>query len=175
MDEEMLALQKNATWELMPLPQRKNKVGCWWIYTMKLKADESIERYKVKLVAKGHTQKYGVDYEETFAPVAEINTIRVLLSLVAILDWPLHQFDDKNAFLHGDLEEEVYMDLPQGCNLVHDRKNQVCKLRKSLYGLKQSPRVWFERYAKSMKNFGYTKSNLDHTLFLKHDGGKIKD
>ncbi|BBN68958.1 hypothetical protein Prudu_661S000700 [Prunus dulcis] len=97
MNEEMRALQKNVTWELVPLPYGKKTVGCMWIYTMKLKADGSVERYKAKL-------------EETFAPVAKINTIRVLLSLAANLDWPLHQFDVKNAFLHGDLEEESNSD-----------------------------------------------------------------
>ncbi|CAL8138863.1 unnamed protein product [Prunus armeniaca] len=102
-----------------------------------------------------------------------MSTISVLLSLAANLDWPLHQFDVKNAFLHGDLEEEVYMDLPSGCNSTPDKKNQVCKLRKSLYGLKQSPRAWFGRLTKSMKNFGYTQSHSDHTLFLKCDEGKL--
>ncbi|CAL8131707.1 unnamed protein product [Prunus armeniaca] len=124
MNEEMRALQKNVTWELVPLPHGKKTVGCRWIYTVKLKADGSVERYKARLVAKGYTQRYEIDYEETFAPVAKINTIRVLLSLAANLDWPLHQFDVKNAFLHGDLEEEVYMDLPLGCNSAHDKKNQ---------------------------------------------------
>ena len=103
---------------------------------MKLKADGSIERCEARLVANGYTQRYVIDYEETFAPVTKINTIRVLLSLAANLDWPLHQFDVKNAFLHGDLEEEVYMDLPPVCNSALDKKNQVCKLRKSLHGLK---------------------------------------
>ncbi|CAL9003349.1 unnamed protein product, partial [Prunus brigantina] len=126
-------------------------VGCRWIYTVKLKADGSVERYKARLVAKGYTQRYGIDYQETFAPVAKIKTIRILLSLAANLDWPLHQFDVKNAFLHGDLEEEVYMDLPPGCNFTRDKGNQVCKLKKSLYGLKQSPRAWFGRFTKSMK------------------------
>ncbi|CAL8152107.1 unnamed protein product [Prunus armeniaca] len=106
MNEEMRALQKNVTWELMPLPHGKKTVGSRWIYTMKLKVDGSVERYKARLVAKGYTQRYGIDYEETFAPVAKINTIRVLLSPAENLDWPLHQFDVKNAFLHGDLEEE---------------------------------------------------------------------
>mgnify|MGYP005912744945 FL=1 len=140
---------------------------------MKLKADGSIERYKARLVAKGYTQRYEIDYQETFAPVAKINTIRVLLSLATNLDWPLHQFGVKNAFLHGDLEEEVYMDLSPGCNLARDKENQVCKLRKSLYGLKQSLRAWFGRFTKSMKNFGYEQSNSDHTLFLKRDEGKL--
>ncbi|KAI5336987.1 hypothetical protein L3X38_016256 [Prunus dulcis] len=112
-NEEMRALQKNVIWKLMPLPHGKKTVGCMWIYTMKLKANGSVERYKVRLVANGYTQRYGIDYEKTFASVAKINTIRVLLSLATNLDWPLHPFDVKNAFLHGDLEEEVYMDLPQ--------------------------------------------------------------
>ncbi|CAL8990138.1 unnamed protein product, partial [Prunus brigantina] len=127
MNEEMRALQKNGTWELVPLPHGKKT----------------------------------------------IKTIRILLSIAANLDWPLHQFDVKNAFLHGDLEEEVYMDLPPGCNFTRDKGNQVCKLKKSLYGLKQSPRAWFGRFTKSMKVFGYTQSNADHTLFLKRDGKKL--
>ncbi|CAL8996419.1 unnamed protein product [Prunus brigantina] len=173
MNEEMRALQKNGTWELVPLPHGKKTVGCRWIYTVKLKADGSVERYKARLVAKGYTQRYGIDYQETFAPLAKIKTIRILLSLAANLDWALHQFDVKNAFLHGDLEEEVYMDLPPGCNFTRDKGNQVCKLKKSLYGLKQSPRAWFGRFTKSMKFFGYTQSNADHTLFLKRDGKKL--
>ncbi|CAL8083250.1 unnamed protein product [Prunus armeniaca] len=124
MNDEMRALQKNGTWELVPLPHGKKTVGYRWIYTVKLKAYRSIERYKARLVAKGYTQRYGIDYQQTFAPVAKIKTIRVLLSLAVNLDWPLHQFDVKNAFLHGDLEEEVYMDLPPGCNLARDKENQ---------------------------------------------------
>ncbi|RVW41649.1 Retrovirus-related Pol polyprotein from transposon RE2 [Vitis vinifera] len=112
MNEEMKSLQKNETWELVECPPGKKSVGCRWIYTVKYKTDGSIERFKARLVAKGYTQTYGIDYTETFAPVAKINTVRVLLSLTANLDWPLQQFDVKNVFLHGELSKEVYMDLP---------------------------------------------------------------
>ncbi|GMP92426.1 hypothetical protein CsSME_00042657 [Camellia sinensis var. sinensis] len=127
MMEEMRVLSKNDTWELVELPRGKNSVGCKWVYTVKYKADGSIERYKVRLIAKGSTQTYGVHYQETFAPVAKMNSVRLLLSLTANLDWPLHQFDVKNAFLHRDLAEEVYMDIPPGFANAKS-KGQVCRL-----------------------------------------------
>ncbi|RVW43554.1 Retrovirus-related Pol polyprotein from transposon RE1 [Vitis vinifera] len=123
MNEEMKSLQKNETWELVECPPGKKPVGCRWIYTVKYKADGSIERFKARLVGKGYTQTYGIDYIETFTPIAKINTVRVLLSLAANLDWPLQQFDVKNAFLHGELSEEVYMDLPLGC-MVSEKQYQ---------------------------------------------------
>ncbi|PRQ26985.1 putative RNA-directed DNA polymerase [Rosa chinensis] len=149
MNEELEALQKNATWELVPMPVGKKTVGGRWVFTVKLNADGTINRYKARLVAKGYTQRYGIDYKETFAPVAKINTVRILISLAANKDWPLHQFDVKNAFLNGNLEEEVYMDMPQ------------------------SPRAWFGRFSKSIKAFGYKQSNSDHTLFIKRKNAKI--
>ncbi|WJZ94687.1 hypothetical protein VitviT2T_013525 [Vitis vinifera] len=173
MNEEMKSLQKNETWELVKCPPGKKPVGCRWIYNVKYKADGSIERFKARLVVKGYTQTYGIDYTETFAPIAKINTVRVLLSLAANLDWPLQQFDVKNAFLHGELSEEVYMDLPPRCMVSEKQCQKVCKLKKSLYGLKQSSRAWFGRFTKSMRAFGYRQSNSDHTLFLKKQHGKI--
>ncbi|KAM2051568.1 hypothetical protein TB2_032480 [Malus domestica] len=173
MNEELRLLKNNATWEITDLPAGKKHVGCKWVYTVKYKADGTVNRFKARLVAKGYTQKYGINYTDTFAPVAKINIVRVLLSLAANLDWPLQQFDVKNAFLHGDLIEEIYIDLPPGWSDPDIRKQKVCRLKKSLYGLKQSPRTWFGRFTKSMKAFGYRQSNWDHTLFLKRRNGKV--
>ena len=118
MNEEMEALQKNATWELVPLPKGMKPIGCRWVFTVKLKPDGSIDRYKARQVVKGYAQRYGIDYQDTFAPVAKINTICILISIAANQDWPLQQFDVKNDFLNGDLEEEVYMELPLGLKMV---------------------------------------------------------
>ncbi|CAM8948608.1 unnamed protein product [Rhodiola kirilowii] len=172
MEEEMEALQKNDTWQLVPPPKDKKAVGCRWVFTIKKNVDGSLNRYKARLVAKGFTQTYGVDYDETFAPVAKMNTIRVLLSLATNLNWPLRQFDVKNAFLHGELNEEVYMNLPPGYK-ASTPGDFVCRLNKSLYGLKQSPRAWFGKFSKFMRKIDYKQSNSDHTLFLKHQHGKV--
>jgi hypothetical protein len=145
MQEEMKALHKNMTWDLVRLPNGKKAIGCKWVFTIKHKADGSTELYKARLVAKGFTQIYGIDYEEKFAPVGKMNSIRVLLSIVANLDWPLHQFDIKNAFLHGDLKE-IYMDIPLGLE-DSSSMGKICKLKKALFSLKQSPRAWFERFS----------------------------
>ncbi|WJZ84429.1 hypothetical protein VitviT2T_004033 [Vitis vinifera] len=147
-------------------------MGCKWIFSIKYKADGSIDRYKARLVAKGYTQKYGIDYKETFSPVAKLKTVRVLSSLAANLDWPLHQLEVKNAFLHGDLEEEIYMDLPPGYTATSEAKI-TCRLQRALYRLKQSPRAWFGRFSSEMRKYGFQQSNSDHTLFLKHQVGKI--
>lgn len=170
--EELKALKKNDTWDLTSLPEGKKCVGSKWVFTIKYHADGSVERYKARLVARGFTQTYGLDYEETFAPVAKLNTVRVLLSLAANLDWPLRQFDVKNAFLNGELEEEVYMEAPPGFDELN-KDGRVCKLKKSIYGLKQSPRAWFERFTRTVKQHGYTQAHSDHTMFYKHNHGKI--
>ena len=140
MDTEMEALQKNKTWELVSLPIGKKPVGCKWVYIIKYRVDGSIERYKARLVAKDFTQTYGIDYSETFAPVAKMNTVRVILSLAANYGWKLQQFDVKNVFLQGELEEEIYMEVPPG---YEDAANSIFQSRKTLYGLKQSPQTWF--------------------------------
>ena len=155
--DEMRAMEKNQTWKVVLRSQNKVPVGCRWVFTVKYKSDRTIECYKAKLVAKGYTQTYGIDYQETFAPVAKINTVRVLLSLATNLDWPLQQLDVKNAFLNGDLEKEVYMNLPPRFD---DRRKDgmVCRLKKSLYGLKQSPRAWFDKFTKAIQKQDYKQA-----------------
>ncbi|KAM0019206.1 putative RNA-directed DNA polymerase [Helianthus debilis subsp. tardiflorus] len=172
METEMEALKKNNTWEKCTLPPGKKIVGCRWVFSIKHRPDGTIERYKARLVAKGYTQTYGIDYSETFSPVAKIDTIRVLFSIAANKGWPLHQFDVKNAFLHGELNEDVYMEAPPGFN-ENFKAGEICRLKKSLYGLKQSPRAWFERFTLAMKKYGFKQSNSDHTLFLKRRGNLV--
>ena len=110
MDEEMNALDNNGTWELVPLPQGKKAIGCKWVYKIKQNADGSISRHKARLVAKGYAQTYGIDFEETFSPVARMVTVRVVVSIAASKRWKMYQMDVPNAFLNGELEEEVYME-----------------------------------------------------------------
>ena len=156
---------KLGSWQICL--QEKKLIGCKWVYTIKYKVDRSLERYKVRLVAKGYTQTYGVDYLETFSSVAKMNAIRIMLSLATYYNQDLQQFDVKYAFLHGDLEEKFFMKIPLGFGSDLANK-KVCKLKKALYRLKQSPRVWLGRFAKVMKNTGYKQSHRDHTLFIKH-------
>ncbi|RVW25301.1 Retrovirus-related Pol polyprotein from transposon RE1 [Vitis vinifera] len=137
--DEIDALEKNGTWTIIDLPVGR-PVGCKWIFTIKYKADGSVERFKARLVARGFTQSYGIDYQETFAPIAKLNTIRILLSLAVNQDWCLQQLDIKNAFLNGDLEEEVYMEIPP---------------------------AWFDRFTKAVLKLGYKQGQADHTLFVK--------
>ncbi|MBV8801742.1 MAG: hypothetical protein JO131_02020, partial [Gammaproteobacteria bacterium] len=164
MNEELNALIKNNTWDLVDLPPEKSVVGCKWVYKIKTHADGSVERYKARLVAKGYTQEYGIDYEETFAPVARLTSVRALIAVASARKWSLFQMDVKNAFLNGDLTEEVYMQPPPG--YLH-APNQVCRLRKALYGLKQAPRAWFSKFSSALLLLGFTSSAYDAALFRK--------
>ncbi|CAO2827932.1 unnamed protein product [Amaranthus hypochondriacus] len=135
MEEEISALDKNETWEKCEIPKEKKMVGCKWVHTIKYVADGTIERYKARFLAQGYTQTYGVDYYETFSPVVKIDTIRVLFSVAANKDWPLHQFDVKNVFIHGKIKEEVHMKAPPGFSDGY-KFGEGWKLNKALYGLK---------------------------------------
>ena len=144
MAEELTTLHQTHTWDLVQLPQGKRAIGSRWIYKIKTKSDGSVERYKAKLVAKGYSQEYGMDYEETFAPVAKMTTIRMLIVVASVQKWHISQLDVKNVFLNGNLHEEVYLQPPPG---VPHKHGEVCLLRKALYGLKQAPRAWFEKFS----------------------------
>ena len=146
---------------------RKSLVGCRWVYTVKVGPDGQIDRLKARLVAKGYTQQYGLDYYDTFSPVAKIASVRLLLSMDAMRSWPLFQLDIKNVFLHGDLAEEVYMEQPPGF-VAQGESGLVCKLHRSLYGLKQSPRAWFSRFSSVVQEFDMIRRAADHSVFYHH-------
>jgi hypothetical protein len=171
MKSELAALELNRTWSIVDLPTGKNPIGCKWVYKIKHNADGSIERYKARLVARGYTQMEGVDYFETFSPVAKLTTVKTLLALACIKGWILEQLDVNNAFLHGDLNEEVYMSLPPGVIVPNSGSNshKVCRLHKSLYGLKQASRQWYSKLSSALLSLGYSQSAADHSLFVKKD------
>ncbi|KAJ9555731.1 hypothetical protein OSB04_010345 [Centaurea solstitialis] len=164
MEQESQAMKDNNTWSIVSLSP-----GCRWVYKVKLKAGGTIERYKARLVAKGFTQQEGVDYLETYSPVAKPATIKTMLALAAIQDWKLVQLDVNNAFLHGDLDEEVYMKIPQGLP-IKGASDLVCKLHKSIYGLKQSSRQWYAKFSNFLMNIGFIRSKADYSLFYKGSG-----
>ncbi|CAL8155612.1 unnamed protein product [Prunus armeniaca] len=149
MNSEITALEEN-TWSLVPLPAGHRPIGCKWVFKIKYNSDGSIERYKARLVAKGFTQREGINYTETFALVAKLITINCLLTIAYVRNWPLHQMDVHNAFLHGDLHEEVYM-LPSS-GYRRQGKHTMCRLHKSLYGLKQASQSWFHKFSSAIQN-----------------------
>ena len=138
-------------------------VGCKWIYKIKTRFDGSIECYKTRLVAKGFTQEYEIDYEETFTPVAHISYVRALLAIAATSKWDLFQVDVKNAFLNRDLSEKFYMQLPPNLSV---ESNKVFHIRRALYGLKQAPRAWFAKFSSTISCLGYMASHYDSALFF---------
>jgi transposase InsO family protein len=168
MQQEIQALENNETWHIADLPPNKKALGCKWVYKIKYNSDGTVDRYKARLVILGNHQVEGIDYTETFAPVAKMTTVRVLLAVAAAKNWEVHQMDVHNAFLHGDLQEEVYMKLPPGFQVSLSGK--VCKLRKSLYGLKQAPRCWFAKLSTALKAYGFQQSISDYSLFSMHRG-----
>ena len=140
MNEEMDSIERNETWDLVELPHEKKKIGTKWAYKIKYNSDGSVERYKGRLVAKGFTQRYGIEYEENFAPIARQETIRMLISLATQKKWTIHHMDVKSAFLNGYLEKKEYVGQPQGFE-AQGKEDFVYKLKKALYGLKQAPRA----------------------------------
>ena len=154
MNQEMESMYSNSVWVLEDPPENIKPIGCKWIFKKKRGADGKVETFKARLVAKGYTQKEGVDYEETFSPVAMLKSIRILLSIAACMDYEIWQMDVKTAFLNGYLDETIYMSQPEGFE-VKGQEQKVCKLLRSIYGLKQASRSWNLRFDDTIKTFGF--------------------
>ena len=172
MEEEMESMRSNNVWELVDLPEGRKAIGNKWVLKIKRLADGSIERYKARLVAKGYTQQEGIDYEETFSPVVRFTSIRLILAIVASLDLELHQMDVKTAFLNGNMEEEIYMEQPVGF-VAEGQEHKVCKLLRSIYGLKQSSRQWYIRFHQAIISFDFEMIDEDHCVYVKRSKEKF--
>ncbi|PHT99700.1 hypothetical protein BC332_29488 [Capsicum chinense] len=151
--------------DIVSCPSNVHPIGCKWVYSIKLHSDGTLDRYKARLVVLGNKKEYSVNYEETFAPVAKITTVRTIIAIAASQNWTLHQMDVKNAFLHGDLKEDIYMKPPPG--LFSLPTSDVCKLKRSLYRLKQAPRAWFAKFRFTFLQFSFEQSNYDSSLFVR--------
>ncbi|KAJ0862094.1 putative RNA-directed DNA polymerase [Helianthus annuus] len=172
MIDELDSMKKNDVWDLVELPNGVKPVGCKWVFKTKLDPNGNVERYKARLVAKGYTQKEGIDYQETFSPVSRKDSLRIVMALVAHFDLELHQMDVKTAFLNGDLDEDVYMKQPEGFE-PEGQEHLVCKLKKSIYGLKQASRQWYLKFDEVMKKQGFMKNQVDQCTYLKMSGSNF--
>ncbi|UYV77314.1 hypothetical protein LAZ67_15000474 [Cordylochernes scorpioides] len=170
MEEEFDSLIENKIWELVDPPKNRNIIGTKWVFKTKCNSDGSVERHKARLVAKGYSQQYGIDYEETFAPVVRQNTIRMFLALAVEYNLILHQMDVQSAYLNGEIKEEIFMTQPE--NFVSRKyPERVCRLKKAIYGLKQAGIVWHEKLDTELKNLGLKQLQSDNCVYIKHDEG----
>jgi hypothetical protein len=165
----MDSILSNGTWELTELPYGCKPVGCKWVFKKKLRPDGTIEKYKARLVAKGYIQKEGEDFFDTYSPVVRLITIRALLSLAASYGLIVHQMDVKTTFVKGELDEEIYMDQPDGF-VAKGQESKVCKLLKSLYGLKQAPNQWHEKFDRTLTSTGLVINEADRCMYYHHGG-----
>ena len=172
MDREMESMYSNSVWSLVEAPKGVKPIGCKWIYKRKRGSDGKVETFKARLVAKGYTQKEGIDYEETFSPVAMLKSIRILLAVAASLDYEIWQMDVKTAFLNGNLNEDIYMQQPEGFK-AKGKEHMVCKLQRSIYGLKQASRSWNIRFDQAITSFGFEKSPDEPCVYKRIQAQKV--
>ena len=168
----MRSMDTNKVWDLEKILKGSKKVGCKWVYKTKLDSQGNVERYKARLVAKGFTQREGIDYNETFSPVSCKDSFRIIMALVAHYDLELHQMDVKTAFLNEDLEENVYMAQPKGFVMLGSEK-LGCRLKKSIYGLKQASRQWYLKFDSTIKKFGFKKNIENNCVYSKFKDRKF--
>ena len=167
MKEELDALHKTGTWDLVELLFGKSAIGCKWVYKIKTWPDGTVDCYKDRLVTRGFTQEYEIDYEETFAPMARLSSVMTLIAISTARKWMLFHMDVKNAFLNGELSDEVYMKLPPYYSHLTGFPHRVCRLRQELYGLKQALRAWFAKFSYTISQHSFSDSSFDTTLFLR--------
>jgi Reverse transcriptase (RNA-dependent DNA polymerase)/GAG-pre-integrase domain len=166
--DEINAHLENKTWELCRLPAGKKAIGSRWVFKVKHNADGSVERYKGRIVAKGYAQRQGVDYTDTFAPTARFAALRSVIALAAIEDLELESIDISTAFLNGEIDAEVYMEVPEGVEVNHEQDGHkwVLRLLKGLYGIKQGPRIWAKKLHKELVSMGFQRLECDHSVFV---------
>lgn len=172
MISEIESMDSNQVWELVEPPIGVKAIGCKWVYKRKRGSDGKVETFKARLVAKGFTQREGIDYEETFSPVAMLKSIRILLSIAAHLDYEIWQMDVKTAFLNGSLEEDIYMKQPDGF-IEKGQEHLICKLKKSIYGLKQASRSWNICFDQVIKSYGFDQCQDESCVYKKCDGNVV--
>ena len=171
MKDELDSLKSNEVWDRVELPQGAKAIGCKWVYKTKRDSLGNIERYKARLVVKGFTQKEGIDYKETSSPVSKKDSLHVILALVAHFDLELQQMDVKVALLNDDLEEQVYMKQPEGFS-YREGEHLVCKLKRSIYGLKQASGQWYYKFHGVITSFGFVENPMDQCIYQKVSGSK---
>lgn len=172
MKAEMDSIERNETWKLVELPDGHKVIGLKWIYKLKKDAEGKIVKYKARIVAKGYVQEHGADFDETFAPVTRLETVRMLLALAAKSNWEVQHLDVKTAFLNGEITEEVYVAQPEGF-VVKGRENLVYKLYKALYGLRQAPRAWYTKLSRCLEDMGFVRCPYEHAVYTKRNGQKV--
>ena len=166
MIEEMDSIVNNKTWRLVPLPPGHRPIGLKWVYEVKKSNAGEVVKHKARLVAKGYVQQPGVDYDEAFAPVVRIESVRLLLVLAAQEGWEVHHMDVKSAFLNDELHEEVYVKQPAGF-IVDEQEDKVLRLDKALYGLHQASRAWNSKLDRTLEELGFQRSVSEHSMYTR--------
>lgn len=172
MEQELEAIEKNETWSLTELPPGKKAIDLKWVYKLKKDTEGKVVKHKARIVAKGYVQQYGVDFEEIFAPVTRLETVRLLLALSAKNGWTVHHLDVKSAFLNGELKEEVFVSQPEGFEKP-GKEHMVYRLSKALYGLRQAPRAWYSKLRKCLENMGLVRCPYEHAVYTKREAGEV--
>jgi hypothetical protein len=169
---EMKSIEENGTWCLADLPPGCRAIGLKWVFKVKRDAKGDVVKHKARLVVKGYAQRRGIDYDEVFAPVARLDSVRLLIALAAQEGWKVHHLDVKSAFLNGDLQEEVFVEQPVGF-IKHGREHQVLRLHKALYGLHQAPRAWYAKLDETLQSLGFIRCPSEPAIYTRRSGGQL--